>query len=133
MQTVIQLTPEEYKELTEKQNEPALLLRQTITNQQEKIEQLSTKLDKTEAELSTYVLGGAKPKKPKEDNSEDLLYLCLQYNAISSVLGKQVKPVLEALSKHVQIPVKTLKTTLKTAVSENKLERNTQHNKYHVA
>jgi len=141
MQTIIQLTPEEYQLLKNAKEEPSKLLTQTVTNLKEKLAQITAKLEQTEQELSTYVLAGAKPKEYTNQSQEDyrvMLETIYTYNAANTKKVKEaISFTFNALNKNITHPQFSydselkLKQLLKKWVAENRIKKES-NNRYYL-
>jgi len=141
MQTVIQLTTEEYEDLKNTKEEPSKLLTDTVTNLKTKLVTMAAKLVSTERELSTYVLAGAKPKEYTNQSPEDyriMLETIYTYNAAHTKKVKEaISFTFDTLNKNVTHPQYSyeselkLKQLLKKWVAENRIKKES-NNRYYL-
>ena len=96
MTTTITMSPDEYEELLEKQNEPSKVLQDSYNNVKAKLDEAYKTIDELNASLATYVIGGMKPRdlgsnvrevrKPRWDSYD----LDVIHNAANKSIGAEV-------------------------------------------
>lgn len=129
MQRVVILTEEEYQEL--KTTSPSGIAEQTLANYKAKYQEQSAKIAELNAELQTYILGGATKRQASiSEEMQNLKDYINTYNIVAhAIQTKAIKPVIDLTASYFQIEPILLKRVLKDAVINNLVEK-TKDNTY---
>ena len=131
MQRVIILTEKEYDEL--KSQSPSSILQATADNYKKQNEALTKQVHILQTELNTYKLASSIKQPSITDRGYTYKDFVREYNFISeSTKEKGLKATILEVAQNLQVNTDVIKETLKRAINDNIICRDTKTNKFIV-